>query len=77
MASMEDDKDRDELRTMWPFDQCQVPNETDSSGRPPERSENIQLKWIREVLKGKRSVDNRRPLRASRSRSDLQESLSL
>ncbi|KAK2808028.1 hypothetical protein FQN50_005110 [Emmonsiellopsis sp. PD_5] len=34
MASMENDKDRDELRTMWPFDQCQVSNETGSSGRP-------------------------------------------
>ncbi|EFW14143.1 conserved hypothetical protein, partial [Coccidioides posadasii str. Silveira] len=24
MASMENDKDREELRTMWPFDQCQA-----------------------------------------------------
>lgn len=33
MAAMENDKDREELRTMWPFDQCQPRNGPDSFHR--------------------------------------------
>ncbi|KAM5454307.1 hypothetical protein MaudCBS49596_002324 [Microsporum audouinii] len=34
MESMKNDKDREELKTMWPFDQCQVQNSPDDLSRP-------------------------------------------